>query len=698
MLRSLRTDFKVGSAFRGAWASPSPRRVALFVLVSLALTAPGPRPGESLRTLHAQSPVLGLTDLQSPRITEEASPFLLARSALPARLLSQEGIGGSVIDLVDRSGSANAIDLSLVRKSTAERTVVSRALDADGAGRIRLADEPATVRGTYTGAIQGAGALAASARTIWPNQASTAYMAEEAARDLVLPMLIVNQDDHSTIFSVFNPSEDEIAQVTIFVFDPANGALLTTFASPIEPGAVSSWDTFFDSATFGPNTLPPNAAGGFVGSLFIESSHPVVGLAYGEQIAKLGSAALGARPRAAASTTQILPWVREDPTGDALIAIVAGDMGASPTEVTVTFMPEAGSAGEVEPFDVAFTLSPRGTAYLDPGGHGRGTVEIPNMPEVFQGSVIVEADHPVLAANLERQHDDERDIIFSAAAYNAFAPEELSAGFEVPTLRRQTDYRSSVLHLLNPDSAEAALTVELRDGEGTVADTIEQRLAAGAGLRLDLSGLEAMPRGYGSASITADRPIAALVGEQRDTSVSYPLPPVEFGMGPSFGSDVRGSAKITQVGDDIEVVVNLETDSPITLAIIEGPCSDDDARRLHTLQTSAPRRSTTTVRNVSLIELSETPHAIRGWRRNRRRVCGNIPAIFDEDDADASLVRALPARYTPPTAPPEPTPTATPDAPPTDVPTATPEAPPTQNPGTSDAPTIYLPITRHDAG
>lgn len=680
-------------AWGGARRAVAPMAALAAMLLVAALGSMATGSGRS----SAQAPSLGLADLHSPRTAAEDEPLTRTDgTSRPARTLAQGGVGGSAIDLVDLSGAPNGVDLSLFDILTFERTAIQHDLPADGAGHIRLADEPAVARGSYAGALSAEGALAASARTTWPNQASAAYRAEEAARELVLPMLIVDQEGHSSIVSIFNPSEDQDATVDLFVFDPANGALLSTFATSVGPGAVSRYNTYIDGAVFGPSILPPNAAGGFVGALHMESDLPVVAMAYGDQIDMLGTAALGARSRSAAATRQVLPWLRVDAGADALIAVSAGDTGGSPTEVTATFVPADGGNGGEAPFDVAFTLAPRGAAYLDAAGLGRGTVEIPGMPESFRGSLILEADRPILAASLERLHDEARGIVYAASAYNAFAPEELSAGFEVPTLRRQVDFRSSVLHVLNPDAQVAGVMVEIRDESGTIVDSREVQLAAGAGLRLDLSELEAMPRGYGSASLRADRPIAALVGELRDTAVSYPLPPASFSMGSVNMSRVRGTATMTQIDEDVEVVLELDTETSISPAIVAGTCEEENGRRLHTLRDTAGGRSTTLLQGVSLLELSESGSAIRGWRGSLVRTCGDIPTIYDEDDADASLVRALPARYEAPPVTEEPTPTSTPEVPATEVPTETPEPEPTGDP--SDEPTIYLPVAKKDAG
>ncbi len=661
----------------------------LILFVGIMVSASSTR-----SSLHAQSPTYGLPDLHSVHIEPEFFDEFRQASASPMRIASQEGIGGTVIDVLDRSGAANPWTLTLRSKTDGALTEIMRGLLPDGRARIALSDETAAKRGTYTGALRAEGAFEARARTTWPNQASAAYAAEEASRDLIVPLLVVNQRDHGTIFSVFNPSESETASVTLFIFNPINGEMLSTFQALIDPGTVSSWDTFFDQTVFGPSTLPPNAAGGFVGSIFIESTDPVVGLAYGEQLSAVGSSAYGARPKDAADTTQILPSVRADADGDTLLAITSAELGSSSTDVTISFVPEDGLAGSVEPIDMALTLSPRGAAFLDLGGRGRGTVDAPTLPAGFRGSAIITASRPVLAVALETHRQD--DTIVGVAAYNAFAPAGLSAAYEVPTLRKQTDYRSSTLFLHNPATESASVAVHFEDADGAPIAQESVDLAPGALRRLGLTDLADVPQGMISARIEANHAISALVGEERDRSAEYPLPPSVFGLGPDRGSDVSGTAVITQVGDDIEVVVDLDSDSSLTLSIIEGPCSDDDARRKHSLSASA-RRSTTTLRNVSLLDLAETPHGIRGWRGRFRRVCGNIPVVFDVDDADASLVRALPARYTAPTPPPAASPTS--EIPPTVEPSATPDAPPvpTSDPGGNDSTDIYLPLARHDA-
>lgn len=677
--------------FRAALAWIVAPSVALAVVVAAARSAALAQPPTGFFPDIGTEPVF-LESAAAPALAAALAPHALA----PA---GQIGDGRAGIEVANPSGDDVTIALRFFDKADgsalhqASPVVPARASAAFDLLALLASEAP----GRFGGELEASRPVAALARGRWSSGAAAAYSAVAAARDVMVPLFSVAAGGPSSL--VFAQNGGDELDVEVMVHDPQTGGVGSTTQSAIGSHQVMTWDAATDTALFGPHLLPPNAAGGFVGPASFRAPRPIAVLSYVD-VDGPATAALAGRGRAEADRVQVLPRLRAAADGGSLVAIA----NASPAraEAAVTFRPLDGP-----PMTTAVTIAAFGAAYLDLSGGGRTTVPAAALPAVgFMGSAVITANQPILAAAIESWH--EGGAIQRLAAYNAFGPRDLSAGWDVPVVRRATDYVSTELIVHNP--GPAAVTVDLAGaiGPGDAAIEAAATIAAGAVWTFDVGQAATLPVGLGRAALTASGPVAVLVHERRDESRSYPIPSLSMHIGGDFGSDVAARAVLRQVGDDVEVAITQIDGENNTYStyIQAATCDDDDAPAKHNLADVAGGRSTSRLNNVELRSIADGQHAIR-LRRGRRRVaCGIIPELRGVESADHSLVAALPrppGPAMPPTAAPPATPT---DAPPTtSAPTATaptePAATPTAvtSPAATDAPaTATAVVTAPAAG
>ncbi len=645
--------------FRAALAWIVAPSVALAVVVAAAGSAALAQPPTGFFPDVGTEPVF----LESAAAPPAAAD---GRSALaPA---GQIGDGRAGIEVANPSGDDVTVALRFFDKADgsalhqASPVVPARASAAFDLLALLASGAP----GRFGGELEASRPVGALARGRWSSGAAAAYSAVAAARDVVVPLFSVAAGGPSSL--VFAQNGGDELDVEVMVHDPQTGGVGSTTQSAIGSHQVMTWDAATDTALFGPHLLPPNAAGGFVGPASFRAPRPIAVLSYVD-VDGPATAALAGRGRAEADRVQVLPRLRAAADGGSWIAIA--NAGAARAGATVTFRPLDGP-----PATTRVTIAAYGAAYLDLSGGGRTTAPAAALPAVgFVGSAVITADQPILAAAVESWRDGE--AIERLAAYNAFGPRDLSAGWDVPVVRRATDYVSTELIVHNP--GPAAVDVDLAGAIGPGGATIEAAatIAAGDVWTFDVGQAAGLPIGLGHAALTASGPVAVLVHERRDESRSYPIPSLSMHIGGDFGSDVAARAVLRQLGDDVEVAITQIDGENNTYStyIQAATCDDDDAPAKHNLADVAGGRSTSRLNNVELRSIADGQHAIR-LRRGRRRVaCGIIPELRGVESADHSLVAALPR-------PPGPaiSPTTAPPATPTDV-------PPTTSAPTAPAPT-----------
>ena len=262
-------------------------------------------------------------------------------------------------------------------------------------------------------------------------------------------------------------------------------------------------------------------------------------------------------------------------------------------------------------------------------------------------------------------------------------------------MRKAKDYQSSVLYVHNPDFQPLDVSVNLFDAADGPAGQVDTQVPANGLARIAVNDVSAFPDGIGRAVIQGSGSFTALVGEERDprgkpdeTSHSAYIRPLGEGF-------VSGAAKLTERGADLDVVVQISATfagATYTGEIRLGQCGSA-TEVAHALTAFTDKKSTTTLRGVSIQSLTATPHVIvvkssapRGGTRDV--ACGTIEPMAGAEVVDTTL--SWPVRLIAGEAIATPVATSTAQAPPTDTPTG-PVATATNTP-IDPSVHLYLPV------
>lgn len=681
-------------------------RTLRFALLGACLAPLVLQSARSGQPAGAQTPALHLPELQVSGVPQAGSAAWargLATEGRPSfaphRLASQQGFGNSVIEAWSLDDQDGDLELAVAEKRTGlEAASLVNRLNVGSATTIDLARLVSLDVGDYAAWLRSDVRIGAVARTRWGNGTTTAYRAPEAASSLVLPLFIANVLGSSTVFAVQNTSQANPNEITVSILDNEDGSRVQVLTQRVDPGQTASWDTFLDRSLFSPPAMANNMHDGYIGSLRIGSFEPAASVAYGEPLEGKGSSAYLARPASAARPLQFLPVVRSGQGGDSIIGIA--NVQAQAIEVTVEYRAATGDPeipGEVT--RQSFGIGPSGTAILDLSDRDRGTVPRPALG-AFRGSAVIRASAPVLAALIEDRREGGR--VDSIAAYNAFGPQDFGNRLVVPVIRRADAFATTAFAVYNPGGATANATLELHAADGHVVEAPRLQVPAGETAWLSLDAVPEFPVGKGHAIVSADRALAVLAYDERDTKVPAEPQAVNVTIVEIMDSGVEGSARLAQNGSAVDVTVRLDEGRSSMATINEGTCSYTPGEERYVLNDVENGSSFTQIPNLPLTDLATGSHAIRifveGPRGRWHRACGIIPYLLQPHDADMSAVEALVIESAEPIAPTTAPPTQPPEATPTPgtVPSATPG---TQPPSATPRPTeprsrILLPITR----
>lgn len=670
-----------------------PRRALVLVLIP-GLLAAAARPGHAQTGSAAFFPDAHTNAIRYGLVLAAAEPDGAAAALAPR---GQEGYGKTTIEAANGGDADASATLRLYAKFDGAAAGLTGG--AVAAGRTAAYDLSIMAGqaggGSFAAELTSTAPIAALARTRWASGAGAAFEAAPAARSLLLPLMAVNVGSQSSVLVVQNAAPGAGSQADLMIHDPASGAPLVSFPEPLADHQVAEWDTSVEANLFGPETLSPNVGGGFLGALRVSGARNLALLGYIDEHAGPATAGIVGRPLDAAATVQVLPRVRAAADGGTLVAIANASDKA--VEATLRYRAADGTAAGV-PAERTFSLKGWGAAFVDLSPGGR-SLPAAAAPAPFDGSAIVTASGPVLAAALE----DVRvgGVVNTLAAYNAYGPRDLSTAWAVPVVRRATDFVSTAIVVHNPADGATTARLRLYDSSGQGRGDLALPLGPGATATVDLATAADFPIGTGRATIDADAPLAVVVFERRDASREYPPKPLDFMLEDERNSMVKGTARLTPEGADLKVSITLtegNTGSSLTAQIQATTCSDEDAPALHPLTDVVAGRSQTTLHNVDLRALADGKHALRllrsGGRFGGRVSCGIIPEVRGVEVADTTAVRALalvPGPDALPTAAPTAPPVATTAAPP---PTATPGgATPTFVPEPPAA-RIFLPLAQ----
>jgi hypothetical protein len=440
----------------------------------------------------------------------------------PNRTYGMEGWGESVLDIQNQVNGANPYEYFLKPFGGGPNLTGSGTLSPWGALSLDLKYVANVNKAFHSGTVSSAADAGVIVRTHWNAGGATAYEAPEAGTDVILPLMVRTVMSHTSLLyiqnTVLSGRSDDINQVMMTVYDNHTGDIVRKFSTELQPGDSVLQDTSFDLTYQG---LPAQVMGGYIGSVHFESEEPITVLAYGEELVGNSTSAFRARPVEKASRTQVLPLVRSRANGESLIAIAHDS--TNPVQVQVTYRGagfDAASLGKSS--TQSFTIAGWGSAYIDLGNTGLGTVDAPSIAGAhFLGSAVIEASAPVLVVDQDRGRPGAASD--GTNAYNAFGPDDLSERFAAPMVVAGGGHPTELI-LFNPSEQAVSYNVDFLDGD-TKVGAVSGSLAPGVTGRVTPASAGLTAPAALRAIVVADAPIAALVrdmnqGHQVDAAVA----------------------------------------------------------------------------------------------------------------------------------------------------------------------------------
>jgi hypothetical protein len=385
--------------------------------------------------------------------------------------------------------------------------------------RINLGGMTDAVAGFYHGTMTTDSGAGVVVRTHWASAGgATAHEAPEPSLDLVLPLLVKTVGTLGTELWIMNTVAEGLSPeknlLEFSVHANETGEEILEFFQELEPGESGHEDTAFNPRF---EQLPDRPGGGYIGALWLHGAEEIAAIQYLEDYGGAASAALRALPVADAATWQILPWVRAGELSGSLVGIAS--VADTPGNATISYL-RAGTGREVA--RQTTPLAPRGAVYIDLGNRGLGSLTPPAaLRSDFDGSVLIEADVPVLAAVF----DHSAGAAVTGAGYNAFGPGDLSDSVAVTGIG--VIGRPSELMIQNGEPRDVSVQVTFRGTGGETVGTTQSDVPRGARWTVVPSGLG--DADYVSALIEATGGIAVLtrdwnIGPVADCAVSAGVP------------------------------------------------------------------------------------------------------------------------------------------------------------------------------
>ena len=496
------------------------RAAIAAAVLALAATAAVFTTPQAARVVRAQ---IGANDLLLPDLrsagpttatlpTKSIAP--VRRGFGPARRLGPSGIadfGFTDIHVANLTDSALSVQLNLSLRDRNPRSF-TRQLAIGGGATLHMAGEATISEGYWHGTVRSAGAVGAIVRTGWviSGTSTSAYEGVRPATKLLVPLFVRGVDGVYSDYEIMNLDTDlEENTVTYQTFSPDTGELLSEWEDRLKPGAVTNLDAIEDGTSV--SRLEANRPGdAWIGSLRIEAAGAVAIQVYQNEAFEGGVSAIGARPFAAAATTQYVPLVRRNYLGNSVIAVQNRD--GKKANVTIAYRGAPDSPKHANgTVQQTFSIGPYGMHFVDLGTGQMGDVAAPAIDRGggantgFYGSAVITSDQPVVASVMETT--GQPDLTRTNAAYNAFLASELGQKFIVPSIRRSAA-RVTQFVVQNPGAGAAGVDVKITSAGGrssTLATTIpagEMRIVK---LTEDTDGSQAV--------ITSDQAVAVLVYE-----------------------------------------------------------------------------------------------------------------------------------------------------------------------------------------
>ena len=452
------------------------------------------------------------------------------------------GVSGYQIQNLSRSRSMTiATDLYPVQRGDGPGSSVPVSINTSVAAVSAVngfLPQQAVLRGDIYSALAWADQpIGAIVRTDWFASGGAAlYSDVRLGSEVALPLAMVDYAGASSIVFVQNANPGATETIHVELRGSGSSDPVVTFDVDVAGGHSELLDLARDSR-FG--DVLPNTELGFLGSMTFRAEGPIGVQSYVDYgRSDKAVIAFEGVPTDHASTTLYAPLIRSQFFGyDTGVSVV----NPNPSDAEVTLRYVGADAGGVsrcggrvyEHGPVTIAAESSWVFYQGPGG-GSG------LPDTCLGSAVIEATQPVLAVVNDSLHFTEQ-----SAAYNAVRAEDGATFIALPLVRRQhidAWKLTTGIQVMNVGDAVATVTIAFADAQGheltgcgaacsaTIAPNSSHTFYPGAG------GMNVLPAGtYGSALITADGPVVALVNDGSETGA------IDAAMYAGIGADIDGT-------------------------------------------------------------------------------------------------------------------------------------------------------------
>lgn len=305
-------------------------------------------------------------------------------------------------------------------------------------------------QGSYAMVVSSNAPLAAIARADWPQTGGAAiYSNVDPATDVVVPLITKNFANQTSQFTIQNTDTANDATDVVITLSGRglSTPVVTTSAQTITKGTSKTYS--MNDAMWG--TLPNTGTDlgvptGFVGSIEVTSSKPLVVESYIDVANSRGVGGFSGVPASSAATDLYCPLIRANYYGDTGISIV--NTNGSAVTAQIAFTGDAQSKqGANQTFNQSVTVAAHSSAvpFQGPGGSSRaaglpgGTGQTGANPTPtntgFFGVAHITASAPVLAVVNDTKYGTGWSVQ-SQSSYNCVPAAQAGTQFALPLLRR----------------------------------------------------------------------------------------------------------------------------------------------------------------------------------------------------------------------------------------------------------------------
>jgi len=437
-----------------------------------------------------------------------------------SRLAGIQGAGGSGIQIqnLDASQDAQIVADFYNQKGSAAVTINRPNVAAGSAANIYLPTEQSLTNGAYAAIISADRQIAAIARTDWSTSGGAAiYSNVIPGNEVSVPLAAKGYNGQTTLASIQNTDTGQQATVTVEFYKAGNTSPLVTTQKNIGPGTSVTVDLGKDAAF---TSVPA----GTLGALVVKSASIPVGVQAFMDIENFTKAvyAYEGVPSEQAAATLFAPLVRNDFFGTTGISVV--NPGSTQVQVKVTYIASPltpACSGQSVHGGAAFPIEAKSSAVFYQGNIAALPTGDSGLAKKCLGAAKIEATGGNILAivnDADLGKTANSPGAGTSAAYNAFPAASGAKKVALPLFRnKHTNLDLSTgIQAMNISDTPANVSIEFKNSSGQLINVTgtSATIAPLASFTWFPPAIAGMPGNtYGSASLTSDQPIVAIVND-----------------------------------------------------------------------------------------------------------------------------------------------------------------------------------------